>query len=258
MARRDGPRGHRDPRQDRSGRRRHHDRRDRRERSRLPRPRPLALGAAGPRQAASPTPTPVRRSPSPSTRIAPARCSSSSSRRPPAGRSVTVTERPVGKTRFEKLDLDAAGITTQAAFIESLARKGDPDLVLDVRIVGVRPDELDLQPEEIESALAPSFLKVRVRDVSLPALTEGTLPSARHDRRRVHPRPRGAHRRARGDAARTTAPEIRRPRPPSCAMPFGSGGSCLPGTRCRCEDPAAPGPRPAPLSRARHRPGARA
>jgi hypothetical protein len=43
--------------------------------------------------------------------------------------------------------------------------------------VGVRPDELDLDIEEIETALAPAFLKVRVRDVSLPALTEGTLPS---------------------------------------------------------------------------------
>ena len=64
------------------------------------------------------------------------------------------------------------------ALVESLGRKSDPDLVLDVRIVGVRPDELDIQPEEIESALAPSFLKVRVRDVSLPALTEGALPSA--------------------------------------------------------------------------------
>ena len=95
-----------------------------------------------------------------------------------AGRSIAVTERPVGKTRFEKLDLDAAGITTQPALVESLGRKSDPDLVLDVRIVGVRPDELDIQPEEIESALAPSFLKVRVRDVSLPALTEGALPSA--------------------------------------------------------------------------------
>ena len=95
-----------------------------------------------------------------------------------AGRSVAVTERPVGKTRFEKLDLDAAGVTTQPAPIESLGRKSDPDLVLDVRIVGVRPDELDVQPEEIEAALAPSFLKVRVRDVSLPALTEGALPSA--------------------------------------------------------------------------------
>jgi hypothetical protein len=36
---------------------------------------------------------------------------------------------------------------------------------------------LDLHPDEIEAALAPSFLKVRVRDQSLPALTEGALPS---------------------------------------------------------------------------------
>jgi len=94
-----------------------------------------------------------------------------------AGRNVTIAERVVGKTRFEKLDLDAAGVTTQPALIDSLKRKGDPNLVLDARIVGVRPDELDLQPEEIETALAPSFLKVRVRDVSTPALTEGALPS---------------------------------------------------------------------------------
>jgi hypothetical protein len=90
---------------------------------------------------------------------------------------VTVTDHQVGKTRFERLELDAAGITTQPALIDSLARKGDPDLVLDARIVGVRPDELDLHPDEIESALAPRFLKVRVRDLSAPALTEGALPS---------------------------------------------------------------------------------
>lgn len=94
----------------------------------------------------------------------------------PPGKKVTLAERQVGKTRFEKLDLDAAGITTQPALIESLSRKGDPDLVLDARITGVRPDELDLHPEEIEVALAPSFLKVRVRDVSTAALTSGTLP----------------------------------------------------------------------------------
>ncbi len=94
-----------------------------------------------------------------------------------AGRSVTVAEQQVGKTRVEKLELDAAGITTQPALVDSLARKGDPDLVLDARIVGVRPDELDLHADEIEAALAPSFLKVRVRDLSAPALTEGVLPS---------------------------------------------------------------------------------
>lgn len=94
-----------------------------------------------------------------------------------SGRSVAVAERRVGKTRFEKLDLDAAGVTTQPALIDSLMRKGDPDLVLDVRIVGVRPDELDLHPDEIEAAVGSAFLKVRVRDTSMPALTEGALPS---------------------------------------------------------------------------------
>ncbi len=91
-------------------------------------------------------------------------------------RSVTIEERQVGRTRFEKAELDAATIASQPALLDALAKRRDPDLVLDVRVVGVRPDELDLNLDEIEAALAPSFLKVRVRDVSLPALTEGALP----------------------------------------------------------------------------------
>lgn len=93
------------------------------------------------------------------------------------GRAVTVTERPVGRTRFEKQAIDAAGVASQPALIASLQRLSDADLVLDVRLTGVRPDELDLDTDEIEAALAPSFLKVRVRDVSTPALTEGAIPS---------------------------------------------------------------------------------
>lgn len=91
-------------------------------------------------------------------------------------RAVRVAEHQVGRTRFEKLDLDAATIASQPALIDTLGRTGDPDLVLDARIVGVRPDDLDLALDEIESALAQTFLKVRVRDLSLPALTEGALP----------------------------------------------------------------------------------
>ncbi|HUP55609.1 MAG TPA: DNA repair exonuclease [Methylomirabilota bacterium] len=93
-------------------------------------------------------------------------------------RSVTVEDKQVGTTRFEKIEIDAANIAAQPALIETLGKKGDPNLVLDARVVGVRPDELDLNLDEIEAALARSFLKVRVRDVSQPALTEGTLPSA--------------------------------------------------------------------------------
>ena len=92
-------------------------------------------------------------------------------------RTVTVEERMVGATTFEKLEVDASGITSQPTLVSTLTAKADPDLVLDVRIVGVRPDELDIDTDEVETALSRSFLKVRVRDVSLPAMTEGTLPS---------------------------------------------------------------------------------
>jgi DNA repair exonuclease SbcCD nuclease subunit len=92
-------------------------------------------------------------------------------------RTVTVQERQVGKTRFERHEIDAGTLANQPALINTLRGLADPDLVLDIRLVGVRPDELDLDLEEIEAAVAPGFLKVRLRDSSLPALTEGVLPS---------------------------------------------------------------------------------
>jgi DNA repair protein SbcD/Mre11 len=93
-------------------------------------------------------------------------------------RTVTIDERAVGRTRFEKLDIDAATVPDQPTIVDLIAARADPDLVLDVRITGVRPDELDASTDEIEEQLKGRFLKVRVRDVSMPALTEGILPSA--------------------------------------------------------------------------------
>jgi len=95
----------------------------------------------------------------------------------PGKRIVTVEERVVGRTRFDRTELDAATVKSQPTLIETLEKRADPDLVLDVRLVGVRPDDLDLDMDEIETRLAPSFLKVRVRDRSMPALTSGVLPS---------------------------------------------------------------------------------
>ena len=92
-------------------------------------------------------------------------------------KSVVVEERKVGRTRFEKLELDAAAVASQPALIDALAARADPDLVLDVRLIGVRPDALDVHLDEVETALADRFLKVRVRDRSMPALSEGPLPS---------------------------------------------------------------------------------
>jgi DNA repair exonuclease SbcCD nuclease subunit len=92
-------------------------------------------------------------------------------------RSVAIEERTVGRTRFDRLELDAAEVADQPALVKRIAALADPDLVLEVRLTGVRPDELDLSTEEIEDQLKGGFLKVRVRDQSSPALTEGALPS---------------------------------------------------------------------------------
>lgn len=94
------------------------------------------------------------------------------------GRSVTVEERVVGRTSFQQLDLDAATIESQPALISRLQGMASPDLVLDVRLIGVRPDVLDVEPGEVQDALKGAFLGIRIRDASKPALTEGALPPA--------------------------------------------------------------------------------
>ena len=166
LADRAGPRLDRDPGQDRARRGRHHDRRDRRHAAST-----TSRSATGTRpRRARPAAVTLRlrgraRGRSRSTRTAPARSSSSSSRSGPASEPVTVEERQVGRTRFEKVELDAATVGQPAGARRRSSRaRADPDLVLDVRLVGVRRDELDLHVDEVETALAPSFLKVRVRD----------------------------------------------------------------------------------------------
>ena len=93
-------------------------------------------------------------------------------------KSVTVEERTVGRTTFERRDIDAASIESQPALVAGLLRSASPDLVLDVRLIGIRRDDLDLEPAEVEDSLRASFLRVRVRDLSRPALSMGALPPA--------------------------------------------------------------------------------
>jgi exonuclease SbcD len=93
-------------------------------------------------------------------------------------RSVTVEERTVGRTVFERLELDAAKIESQPALVARLMAMANPDMVLDVRLIGVRRDDLDVEQAEVEASLRGAFLRVRVRDLSRPALSEGLLPPA--------------------------------------------------------------------------------
>ncbi len=93
-------------------------------------------------------------------------------------KSVTVEERIVGRTTFERREIDAATIDSQPVLVAGLLAAASPDLVLDVRLIGVRRDDLDVEAGEVEDALRGSFLRVRVRDLSRPALSEGALPPA--------------------------------------------------------------------------------
>jgi DNA repair protein SbcD/Mre11 len=91
---------------------------------------------------------------------------------------IKVEERVVGRTTFERREVDAATVESQPALVAKLKAAGDKDKVLDLRLIGVRPDTLDLDTEEVEAALRSDYLRVRIRDQSHPPLTEGALPPA--------------------------------------------------------------------------------
>jgi DNA repair exonuclease SbcCD nuclease subunit len=86
---------------------------------------------------------------------------------------VTVEPRRVGQTRSEKFELDVSGVHSQPELIDLLGRHADSNLVFDVVLNGLYPDELDLDLDEIERTLSPSFLRFRIRDLSIPASPEG-------------------------------------------------------------------------------------
>lgn len=93
-------------------------------------------------------------------------------------RSVAVEQRKVGRTTFRRVEVDAGALASQPALVAQLAAEANPDQVLDVRLIGIRRDDLDVEPAEIEAALRGDYLRVRVRDVSHPAFSEGALPPA--------------------------------------------------------------------------------
>jgi DNA repair exonuclease SbcCD nuclease subunit len=89
---------------------------------------------------------------------------------------VRVEARAVGRTRLHKLTVDGASLESQPDLVRRLGELADPDLVLDVRLVGVTPDTLDLHLDEVAQQLEGSFLRLRIVDQSMAALPEGDRP----------------------------------------------------------------------------------
>ncbi len=92
--------------------------------------------------------------------------------------SVHVERIRVGRTGFLAESVDASSLADQEELVRRLAELADPDLVLRATIDGLALDNLEIDTDEVERALAPAFLHVRVRDRSVTELSAGPeLPS---------------------------------------------------------------------------------
>ena len=99
-------------------------------------------------------------------------------------RTVTVDERQVGRTRFEKLEIDAATVASQPALVDAARgpRRSRTSCSTSGWSASAATSSTSTSTRS-RTRSRGSFLKVRVRDASVPALTEGPLPVAGHDRR---------------------------------------------------------------------------
>lgn len=95
---------------------------------------------------------------------------------PTAAPAVSVESVAVGRTRFQHLDVDVSAIASQDELCRRLRDLAHPDLVLDVRLLGVAPDSLDLDTDEVGRQVGHGFFRFRLRDTSVAALPDGPLP----------------------------------------------------------------------------------
>ena len=84
----------------------------------------------------------------------------------------------IGQTRFERIELDLPSLVDQTGLVQTLAARADPNLVLDARLVGDWPDEVEVDPEDAEATLADRFLRIRIRNLARPMTSPQPLPPA--------------------------------------------------------------------------------
>jgi exonuclease SbcD len=84
----------------------------------------------------------------------------------------------VGRTRFRPIEVDAGNIHSQADLERELRAYADADTILEVRISGITPEDVEIHADELEQGLGSSFLGVRVRDNSIAGLPDGPMAPA--------------------------------------------------------------------------------
>ena len=91
---------------------------------------------------------------------------------------VRVQPRSIGRTRYLRLELDAANLAGQDALAAQLEALADGDVVCHVRLTGLRPEELVIDEDELARRVSGLFLHYRFEDLSVPPLPSGPLPPA--------------------------------------------------------------------------------
>jgi DNA repair protein SbcD/Mre11 len=88
---------------------------------------------------------------------------------------VRLATRTTGRTRYLRLDLEAANVPGHEALARRLEAQVDPGVVCDVRLTGPRPDELRIDEVDLARRLGGRFFHFRFRDLTVPPLPSGPM-----------------------------------------------------------------------------------
>ncbi len=87
-----------------------------------------------------------------------------------------IDRRRVGRTHAERVEVDLPSVADQVALVDALAARADPDLILEVSLVGEWRDDLTLDTAAVEAALAERFFRIRLSNLGRPPLSPQPLP----------------------------------------------------------------------------------
>jgi hypothetical protein len=91
-------------------------------------------------------------------------------------KTVAIETRQVGTSWHRALEVEAGSLASETALVDRLRAAADPELILDVRLVGDRPDTVVVDTARVEDALRGAHLCLRIEDQSRPPMTAGALP----------------------------------------------------------------------------------
>lgn len=95
-------------------------------------------------------------------------------------RGIDVKPVRVGKIAAKQVSIDVTGKTAQEV-LEEILDRADPNLMLEVSLIGLQREGEVLSPEELGALLSPRFYALRFRDLSHPEVKAASEADYSHD-----------------------------------------------------------------------------